>query len=515
MPQMAEPLRHAWTTTLSCLAAGLVVLFALYGAEFLDMMRMWAVSETYRSLAFVPLISVYFIWLRLPAVRRLIPRPAPVVLWGILPCALLWLLGAAVQVTILRQIAAAGMLQVLLFGLLGREVWRRLMFPLLLLVLMVPVGEEFLESLLVRLTAWVTISGLQLLGMPVTTDGAVFVAGGVAYSIIRECAGLRFVLANLLVSLAFANLAFYGLKRRVAYVVAGLVVAVIANNLRTISVVLITAAGVDLASNHLAYGWFVFGAVMLLQMVVGLRFRDEPPVAVAAASSRRTIALPRRGTALAMAAALLVGMLLPPVYANRVLEHDAGPGTSLCLAQPAESFMQVAEDAMDWQPRFPGADLQLSGRMEQPGQIVDVFIAYYWRQSEGRELVAWENSFHDGRWRVLAHADDSVSGPGTGAGPVASQRLLGPDGERRMVWYRYWIDGRFTTSPVAAKLHQARAVLMAGERRAAVVALSLLETGNLEQDRQVLERAFVEGPDFDRVLGEVTIRDAALPCTMP
>jgi EpsI family protein len=59
---------------------------------------------------------------------------------------------------------------------------------------------------------------------------------------------------------------------------------------------------------------------------------------------------------------------------------------------------------------------------------------------------------------------------------VISERLAGAEGERRLVWYFYWVDGQFLSRPWAAKLLQAKAQLLGGEQRSAVVAFSVAES---------------------------------------
>lgn len=512
---MATSERRPWALTLACIAVALPALLVLYAGEFAGMAATWSSSETYRSLFFVPPLSLYFLWLRAPAVRGLPPVPAPLALAALLPCGLLWLAGGVAQVAVLAQLGVVGMLEVMFLALLGWQVWRQLVFPLLLLVLMVPMGEELFEPLLTQLTAWLTVSGLRLLGVPVDTDGAVFVVGGVAYSIIRECAGMRFVLANLLVSLVFANLAFHGWGRRLAYVLAAIPVAVVANNLRTISVVLITTAGIDLASDHRAYGWFVFGLAMLAQMAVGLRFRDAPPATTAAAGRGQPPAVAGAGATVVTAAAFLVGVALPPAYASYAQAGDEGPvNLVLCLPTGVEPLGRTEPDEPGWWPHFPSADLQQRARVwNASGEPVDLFIAYYWRQGPGKELVAWDNRFHGEQgWRVLAQGTEQLPLDGDGRA-VAVQRLLGPDGQRRLVWYRYWVDGRFTADPVAAKLLQVKAALAGGDKRAAVLALSIDESGDPEHDRAIMRAALVRGLDYRGLLREVRragLSDAAV-----
>lgn len=501
---------ETWPLALACVAAGTAAVLVLYAGGFTGMVAMWAGSATYRSLFFVPPLVLYFLWLRLPELRALAPQPALPGLLGAVPCAALWLLGETAQVATAQQLAAVGMLEVVFLTVLGWRICRRLLLPLALLWLMVPLGEDVLLPLLIRLTTTLTVAGLRLAGMPTVVDGNLLVAGGVPYNIIRECAGLDFLLGNLLVSLAFANLVYHGFRRRLLYVLASVPVAILANNLRTISVVLISAGGIDLATNHVTYGWFLFTVMMLAQMAIGLRFRDAP--AAQATDTPDTLASPSvagRSRLLAATAGVIVVAGLAPAWAHHALAGDEGPvAVRLCLPPGVEPVPDAAGDDSAWLPRFPAADAQLRGRLAGGAGPVDLFVAYYWRQGPGRELIAWGNRFDDGRrWYFLASGGDTAVVAGT-ARAVAAERLIGPGGQQRLVWYWYWVGGRFTANPVAAKLLGAWAVLTGGEQRAAVIALSARESGTPGVDHAVLQAALDHGPDFRALMQEAARSDA-------
>jgi len=500
--------RHAsWPAALAALAAGAAAVFALYFAGFASLVAVWSSTVAYRFLFLVPLLSLYFLVLRWPEVRQLRPSPSLLGVVYALPFAALWLLGAATQLAIAAQVAAVGMLQAVFLAVLGWTVCRRWLFPLLLLWLMVPVGD-LLVPRLIELTTALTIAGLHLAGMPAVADGNLLVAGGARYSIIQECSGLDFLLGNLLVSLVFANLIYTRTRKQLWYVLASLVVAILANNLRTTSVVLFTAAGVDLAADHEAYGWFLFFLAMVGQMAVGVRYRDPPaPIAAGAGPVPRERA---GATPLALAAGSLVLLAaVAPAYARFALAGDDSDGpVRLCLPPDVQPLPVRPGTAQAWRPEFPAAGATVHGLLPVAGRPVELFVAYYWRQATGSEVISWENRFHDGvHWRYMAGGPTAVA-DGRDMGQVATERLAGPGGERRLVWYWYWVDGQFTGRPGLAKLLQARAVLGKGEQRAAAIALSVTESGDPAADRATLATALGRQAGIIAMLKEAARGDA-------
>ncbi len=491
----------AWRAAIGGILVASLAVIALYLPGFASLVAVWSSTVAYRFLFLVPLLSLYFLWLRWPDVAALPPRPSALGLAYAAPFGALWLFAEATQLSVAAQVSAVGMLQAVFLTVLGWQIVRRLLFPLLLLWLMVPVGD-LLTPTLIELTTAFTIGLLKIAGLPAVSDGNLLVAGGARYAIIRECSGLDFLLGNLLVSLVFANLLYHRARKQLAYVLAGVAVAILANNLRTASVILITDGGFDLASNHEAYGWFVFLLAMLLQMAVGLRYRDEPAAAPAARPANGASSAARLAGAVG---GIVVVAALGPAYASLALGQDATPAeVRLCLPPTLYSAPDSSGDAGAWRPEFPAANARLQRLIAAGVQPVDVFVAYYWRQGPGRKLIAWNNRLHDGRqWRYMASGTDTARLAGAPL-RVATERLTGPAGQRRLVWYWYWVDGRFVDRPWQVKLRQARAELFGGDRRSALVALATDEApaGEVNAARAALQAALDQLPSIADALND-------------
>ncbi len=495
----------SWRIALPALMAGVAAVLVLYGAGFASLVAVWSSTVAYRFLFLVPPLSLYFLWLRWPSVRVLAPRPSPAGLLCAVPFGLLWLFAQATDLAIGLQVAAVGMLQAAFLAVLGWQVCRRLLFPLLLLWLMVPVGD-LLVPRLIELTTALTVGGLRLAGMNVVVDGNQLVADGARYAIIQECSGLDFLLGNLLVALVFANLVFRSTSRKLAYVLAAVPVAIGANILRTTTVVLLTAAGVDLAADHEAYGWFLFLVAMLGQMAVGARYREAAGPVTAGTLSP----LPAPGRVSAVAAGFVLVAALAPAAGGYLLPSGQEPTSARVCLPPLGGQAPVAGG---WRPDFPRADATVHRMLQAAGRPVDLYVAYFGSQGPGRELVSAENRLHDGAvWRYLADGHGTVRYEGRDLA-VASQRLAGPDGRQRLVWYWYRVDGEFTGSAVTAKLLQARAVLARGDRSGALIAVALDEGGDAAADRAALQAALDGQPGLGRLIDEVARGNApGHPC---
>ena len=282
-----------------------------------------------------------------------------------------------------------------------------------------------------------TVAGLNLLGIPSTSEGILIVADGATYRIVEQCASLDFLLGSLAYSLVYANLLYRRFKRRVAFVAAALAAAVAANLFRTTSIIYLTDISegrIDLASDHQLYGWVTFLVTVVVLMAVGLRFRedDEDLDGVAAAIRPRADDPERRHAFVATGAAAVLLASLAPAYMVYTATAEAVPANLAIATPPAQAPWRATAADSDWQPVFPTSDLNLSRRYIAAAQGVDLFIAYYWRQRQEAELVAWGNRVADARmWHRLSSAARQVEVEGRRLA-VTETRLLAKQ-RRRIV----------------------------------------------------------------------------------
>jgi len=194
---------------------------------------------------------------------------------------------------------------------------------------------------------------------------------------------------------------------------------------------------------------------------------------------------------------------------NRVTEPIS---VRLCLPPTLNSAREPSDDADTWRPVFPQAHARLHRVLEIADRPVDFFVAYYWKQGPGNKLIGWGNRLYDGnRCHYMTTATETVHVDGRQM-RVASERLGGPFQRRRLVWYWYWVDGQLIYRPWHVKLIQAKAVLLGGDQRAAVIAVSAEEHGAPAAARGALQAALDRLPAIVEVLNEATKGSLGRPC---
>jgi EpsI family protein len=459
--------RSHWSFVLATTSFAVAVLLAIYWSSVVATVRVWSGSDTYSFAFFIAPVSLYIIWTRRQQLAGYRVQPLWSGLLLLVPCSLIWLASEAAGVSVGRQLALVGTLQGLLLTTLGWRLYKALLFPLLYLWLLVPAADGLLPSLQAFVT-WATVAGLNILGISSTYEGILINAGGALYRIIEQCASLDFLLGSLAFSLVYANLLYRRFRLRLAFVSAAVGAAVAANLFRTTSIIYLTDVSdgrIDLASDHQLYGWVTFLVTVVVLMVVGLRFREdgEKIDTVAGETRQRGDHPERRYAFVAAGAVALLIASLAPVYALYTSAVEAVP-EGLTIGAPLAQAPYIKGD-----------------------QGVDLFIAYYWRQRPEAELVAWGNQVADRiTWHPLSSATREVEVEGRQL-VVTETRMLAKKQRRRLVWHWNWIDGQFTAGQLEAKLLQTKTRLIAGEQRAAFIAVSVEETNGTDAARDLLE----------------------------
>lgn len=518
MPSAADVLRptdraasenRLWFAASLALLLGTAAIIALFWDSVSAALAVWSDASAHRVRYFVLPIAAYFVWLRRHEVRAVPPSPTVFGLLLALPFAMLWLVSHAAAVRLGEQIAVVGLIQALLLGVLGPGIYRVLLFPFLLLWLLIPAGDSLVPWLL-DLTTWMTTVGLNLGGVPPQVEGNLIIVPSGSYKVVEECAALDFLLGSLVIALVFAGLMYNRFGKRLAYIAAALSVAMLANGVRTTTVVLITHLSdgkIDLASDHAAYGWILFFLATLLTMAVGHRFRDTPETL---ATPRLSGVVGRDGTVLRVVVVALGIMGLSgfaPAYAVSVIPKSlpASAAARLCLPDRIGPWTRSGA-ALDWQPLYPGADGQAAAPYGRDEAVVNLHVLYYWAQTEGAEMIGWGNRLADDE-TTWFWSDSRKVRTALGDQPLSVQATRLRSKQRRLlIWQWYWVDGRFTSSPALAKLLQAKATLLQGDPRAAVILVAAEEKGAPQVARAALHAFTAEAGSLAEGL------TAELPC---
>jgi exosortase A len=468
----------------------------------------WWNTTTYNHGFLILPISGYLIWLRRHEVATLIPEQEALAFVPLVGGAALWLVSKAAEVATFQEIGVVGMALAVVLFCFGWTITRRLAFPLLFLFFMVPIGD-FLIPQLQAFTGDFAVRSLRLAGVPVYHDGNLIQIPGGMFLVAEACAGLRFLIANVVIATLFSYLAYAKWWKRCLFMAIALVVPVLANGMRAFGIIYLAyltdnrvAAGAD----HIIYGWGFFSLVMLILLAVGSFFADgmrmrswrHESLRAGPASSRL------RPWRHALAAVATLVVLAGPAYAWAMMRApNISPIARSGLPPINLAWTREPSPAPEWQPVFPGADWMLHDVYRQDRDTVDVFVAYYDYQRRGAEIVYYANSMADGKtwWRY----DGRTNSVHQGASmiPARVDDVASSAHHRIVVWW-YWADGEITHSAIRAKVLQLAARLFGGNQAAAAVGVSVRYDRDPAEAVSIADRFLAGSTPFSEYLRAVS-----------
>jgi exosortase A len=482
-----------WRGHLVALGVVAATILCLFAGDAIGMVSIWWNASTFGHCLFVPIIVAWLVQQRADGLRQLSPVAwSPGLIWLGLG-ALTWAVGAAAGVAMIRHLSLVLMLQGATIALLGPAVARALLFPLFYAFFMVPFGEELVPPLQI-VTARLSMFFLTLAGVPAHMDG-IFITTPTGYFEVAEaCSGAKFVIAMTAYGALVCNVCFHSWTRRIGFLAGALGLSVLANGVRafvTILVAHLTTVDAAVGFDHVVYGWVFFALVMIVVMAAAWPFFDRKPgdpwFDPGQLQGPVSADQPTARTAI-VALALIIAA--PLWLAASDAASDPLPGAP---ALPAVQGWRLVDgaDGKPWRPRFDGADNLVMGRYaDAKGRVVDLAIATYDRQDEGREIVGYAQGAADpdGEW--------TWSSPAPAPADARGEQITAPGPVIRHVVSFYGIgDAPLTGSKPQVKLETMKARLLGGDKRAVALLVSA-------EDR--------EGQDADAVIGAF-LRDVGDP----
>jgi exosortase len=213
-------------------------LLLIYFPTFRWLVQSWLHDPNYTHGFLIPLVSGFMIWRKRHELQRAGPSDIGVVVLA---------LGFSVYIVgfvwNIRSLSAFSFL-IVLSGLIlyfyGTKAIRSLAFPLGFLLFMIPPPflermDYSLQSNSIHASAWF----LKAVGLPVTTAGPEIHLGDDTFTIGLPCSGINMLIALLALAAVFAYILTGPVYRRAILFVVAFPIAILANIIRIISIILI------------------------------------------------------------------------------------------------------------------------------------------------------------------------------------------------------------------------------------------------------------------------------------
>jgi exosortase len=242
----------------------------LYVPVVVRLVVQWWEDPNFSHGFFVPAFTVYLLWQGRDRLRAI---QATSSLWG-LPIIIFAMCTLVLGVFGAELFVSRMSLLILLAGMtvffMGWKTLRAIQFPLLFLILMVPIPAIVfgqitfpLQILASKLSAWV----LPLLGVPVFREGNVINLPAMPLEVAEACSGIRSLLSLTTLAIMYGYLLEKKIAIRVILAVASAPLAVAANGLRIVGTgLLVQYWDPDKAEGffHAFSGWLIFVASLLM-----------------------------------------------------------------------------------------------------------------------------------------------------------------------------------------------------------------------------------------------------------
>jgi exosortase len=267
-------------------AASAALTGALSLALFYPALR-WLVSEwlgnDYYSHGFlVPLISAvaaWRLWVRWPAQDRQI-RPAPAGLVPIILGLAIYLYALLQRAYFVASLAMVVLIAGLVWYLLGTAALRRLAFPLVFLLFMVPL--PFVEPLSVpiaQFTGVIAAGVVRAFGVPITVNGAQITLPNANLVVGAQCSGLRSIVSLLTLVALVVFLVRGPWWGKLLLALSSIPIAVLGNVLRVASLLVVAnnwgaEAGFQYYHDYSSIVFFLSALVLLLFFSRWVRCRE-------------------------------------------------------------------------------------------------------------------------------------------------------------------------------------------------------------------------------------------------
>ncbi len=259
-----------WRGGLICLALGWL---------YFDVLRRltsdWYNDENYSHGLLVPFIGGYALWQNRDELRATIINPMTWIGGGLMIVAvlLMWAgtVGAEMFITRISLLFAIISL-VLYFG--GTDWLKRMFFPLLLLLLAIPIPMLIFNRIafpLQLIASDYAARVINLIGIPAFREGNVIELAQMKLEVVEACSGIRSLMSLATLAVTYAYFAESKWWRRIVLVASVIPIAIVTNAARvTVTGIMAHYRGEEAAQGfqHAFSGWLMFLVAMILLLAV-------------------------------------------------------------------------------------------------------------------------------------------------------------------------------------------------------------------------------------------------------
>jgi EpsI family protein len=467
-------------TQVSPVAVVLAVAFLMLWPSLVELEHYWRTIRDYEHGYLVALLTAVWLFRARKEIDAAAVPARPIAALPLAITIVIWLVALRANSNAGQHLIIPLVPLLAVLAAAGPRAARLAALPLTYLYFAIPLWDVFTPSLQAMTTS-VAEHVLGAFGIPVTVTGNDVTIPYGTFTVADTCSGKRY----LVVGLAFAVLA--GVIQRLPrqrfamLLVLSAAAALAANWLR---VIVIIYAGYATKMQHylVTTDHVTFGTVLFVPLLAAILLLTR--------SLARNAPLPalshERGTA---TSAGTVAWLFPvALMLGAALLNLFGPNTA--AAAPALRPLPLHTDGWRgpipadgaWQPRFIGAGAERRAAYVAGPDTIELYVNIYGVQSQGRELVYYENTLPSPGW----HEVESL--PSVPDSPAAA--IVAEDGSSNLwvVSHVYNVGGRVTGSAVIAQVSYGFKALLRPVPAGVVAVAARCAGRNCEGARDLVQR---------------------------
>jgi exosortase D (VPLPA-CTERM-specific) len=456
VPTRNHPVGLFW---FSLLIAGSVPIFWI---GLVSLGEAWSTPE-YSQGPIIPLISLYLFLRELR--RQPLPNPNVTDRWPgilvILGSLALAIFGNLARIPDIVTYAMILWLAGVMLTIFGWDRGRRHQLPVLHLIFMLPLPQIlywqmtiFLQLISSQLGVWF----ISLFGVSVFLEGNVIDLGVYKLQVAEACSGLRYLFPILSFSYLFAILYRGPMWHKAVLLLAAAPLTVLMNSVR-IGIIgyFVDRYGIEQAEGfmHFFQGWVIFMAtiVILFIMAIVLQRTTKKPLPLSEAidlNFQGFGAISARTLNIRPSGGLIAGAMITLAVSVAWIAPQGGIDDAPIERRPFLVFpMQFGEWAGSTSRLEPevvvvlGADdyLQANYMSSETGELVNFFVAFYNKQTEGSGIHSPEVCLPVGGWEIFSLEQSKVDMSASGYGEFEVNRAVIQKGLKMQLVY-YWFEQR-------------------------------------------------------------------------
>jgi len=251
-----------------------LVFFVVFLPTWQSLFKTWSSSDDYSHGFLIVPLSLYLVWQKKEEYQSELIKPSWIYFPFVLFSLLLYLLAQFAEIATLSSLAMIIFIGASLLFLFGFRVLKLSIFPLFLLVFMVPVPAQIYATLTIPLQLFVTKMTVLIassIGIPIIREGNVLSLPEHTLQVVQACSGLRSIMTLMTLGIVIAYFSLKSNLLRAVLFLFAIPIAVLVNIMRVLAMVIaFYYYNYDLTGGtiHTAFGAIIFGLALVLFVFV-------------------------------------------------------------------------------------------------------------------------------------------------------------------------------------------------------------------------------------------------------